>query len=67
MNFSVSLGAFFVEFIVRLLGTPSEQDWEGVSQLPDWKDSFPMWHPQALTDMFPKLNAHGVDLLKVSV
>ncbi|KAF8750461.1 Pkinase protein [Rhizoctonia solani] len=29
--------------IFRLLGTPNEEIWPGVSQLPDYKETFPRW------------------------
>ena len=29
--------------IFRVLGTPTESTWPGVSQLPDFKDTFPQW------------------------
>lgn len=29
--------------IFRLLGTPNEQNWPGVSQFADFKDTFPKW------------------------
>ncbi len=29
--------------IFRTLGTPTEATWPGVSELPDYKDSFPKW------------------------
>ena len=29
--------------IFRALGTPTESTWPGVSQLPDFKDTFPQW------------------------
>lgn len=30
----------------RLLGTPNEERWPGVSQLPDFSTSFPQWSPK---------------------
>jgi cyclin-dependent kinase 2 len=34
--------------IFKVLGTPSEDMWEGVSKLPDFKSSFPKWNKQPL-------------------
>eukprot|EP00727_Mastigamoeba_balamuthi_P014812 m51a1_g9957 Cyclin-dependent kinase (310) ;mRNA; f:52103-53781 len=34
--------------IFRVLGTPKESMWPGVSQLPDYKTSFPQWSYQGL-------------------
>jgi len=30
----------------RILGTPNEENWAGVSQLKDYKNSFPQWQKQ---------------------
>ncbi|KAJ3556374.1 hypothetical protein NM688_g2062 [Phlebia brevispora] len=50
--------------IFRILGTPTEDTWPGVKQLPDYKDSFPHWTAQELTDHFSNLDDDGIDLLK---
>jgi len=34
--------------IFRVLGTPSDTVWPGVTKLPDYKTSFPSWKPQDL-------------------
>jgi serine/threonine protein kinase len=52
--------------IFRVLGTPNEQVWPGVSRLPDWKPSFPVWHPQPLTSFLPHAPLDAIDLLSVS-
>lgn len=49
--------------IFRLLGTPTEKIWPGVSALPDFKASFPKWPTQDLTAKCPQLDANGIDLL----
>jgi len=54
--------------IFRLLGTPNEGLWEGVSALPDYKAEFPKWKPKALRDGIAnldssRLNDAGVDLV----
>ena len=51
--------------VFRVLGTPTEEIWPGLSSLPDYKPSFPHWSPQDLRDHVPTLNAEGIDLLKV--
>ncbi|KAI3994047.1 hypothetical protein MKX01_012304 [Papaver californicum] len=48
--------------IFRLLGTPSEEQWPGVSALRDWHE-YPQWKPQNLARAVPSLEAGGVDLL----
>lgn len=48
--------------IFRLLGTPSDKQWPGVSSLRDWH-VYPRWEPQNLARAVPSLDADGVDLL----
>lgn len=48
-----------------VLGTPTEENWPSVSQLPDYKKSFPHWSAQDLTLHVPALDEKGIDLLKV--
>ena len=43
--------------IFRTLGTPEEDTWQGVSQLPDYKSTFPKWDPQVLPEEINKQNA----------
>jgi cyclin-dependent kinase 2 len=49
--------------IFRIMGTPDETSWPGVSKLPDFKANFPNWKRQALTSINPQLNEEGIDLL----
>ncbi|KAM7334605.1 hypothetical protein ACRRTK_007925 [Alexandromys fortis] len=49
--------------IFRILGTPSEATWPGVSQLPDYQSSFPKWTRKALEEIVPSLGPEGKDLL----
>ncbi|PKI41007.1 hypothetical protein CRG98_038535 [Punica granatum] len=48
--------------IFRLLGTPSEKQWPGVTSLRDWH-VYPHWEPQNLARAVPSLGPDGVDLL----
>ncbi|KAF3794087.1 Cell division control protein [Nymphaea thermarum] len=50
--------------IFRVLGTPNEETWPGVTSLPDYKSAFPKWPPKDLTTVVPGLEPAGVDLLK---
>lgn len=53
--------------IFRVLGTPNETLWTGVSQLPDFKTNFPKWQPKQLREVVPqtdRLNDEGLDLVK---
>lgn len=36
-------GFSFYVAICRLLGTPTEETWPGVTSLPDFKSAFPKW------------------------
>ncbi|KAL6649092.1 hypothetical protein ACP70R_013316 [Stipagrostis hirtigluma subsp. patula] len=49
--------------IFRVLGTPNEQTWPGVSSLPDFKSAFPKWQAQDLASVVPNLEPAGLDLL----
>lgn len=49
--------------IFRILGTPDERVWPGVSRLPDYKTTFPNWTRQKLSDHNPQLDDEGLDLL----
>jgi hypothetical protein len=51
--------------MARLLGTPNEEIWPGVSSFRDWHE-FPQWRPQDLALAVPGLNPAGLDLLAVS-
>lgn len=50
----------------RLLGTPTEKQWPGVTTLRDWH-VYPQWEPQNLARAVPSLGPDGVDLLSVSI
>lgn len=52
--------------IFRLLGTPTEATWPGVSSLQDYKVTFPQWKTPDLSRMqaaVPTLDSSGIDLL----
>ena len=52
--------------IFRLLGTPNENLWQGVQQLPDFKAEFPKWKPKNLREVVQhpeRLNDAGLDLI----
>lgn len=51
--------------IFRLLGTPNEDIWPGVSSLPDYKENFPIWSSGDLRKTCPTLDENGLDLLRV--
>jgi len=49
--------------IFRVLGTPTEETWPGVSALPDFKPNFPQWQRQDWEQVVPGLDPVGIDLL----
>ena len=52
--------------IFKILGTPTEETWPGLSRLQDYRPDFPMYNPIPLENLVPKLDASGIDLLSVS-
>ena len=52
--------------IFRVLGTPNEEIWPGVTSFKDYKMTFPNWRPQPLEKSIAnlKLDIAGMDLLK---
>ncbi|KAI4353608.1 hypothetical protein L6164_002543 [Bauhinia variegata] len=48
--------------IFRLLGTPTEEQWPGVTSLRDWH-VYPRWESQNLARAVPSLGPEGTDLL----
>jgi len=53
--------------IFRVLGTPDDHAWPGVSELPDYKPTFPQWGPQPLASAIPRLEEDGYDVLQQSL
>ncbi|GKV37747.1 hypothetical protein SLEP1_g45737 [Rubroshorea leprosula] len=49
--------------IFRVLGTPNEETWPGVTSLPDFKSAFPKWPSKDLAAAVPNLESAGIDLL----
>jgi len=49
--------------IFRLLGTPNEEVWPGVSQLPDYKETFPQWSAVDLAQTVRGIDSAGLDLI----
>ncbi|KAL4965200.1 cyclin-dependent serine/threonine-protein kinase CDC28 [Aspergillus stella-maris] len=50
--------------IFRLLGTPDETIWPGVTSFPDYKSSFPRWRREETHNLVPGLEEDGLDLLE---
>merc|ERR1719238_2582037 len=53
--------------IFMKLGTPTEAMWPGLSELPDFKPTFPKWQPKGwknIRNTSAQLGATGIDLLE---
>lgn len=49
--------------IFRMMGTPNDQSWPGVSQLPEYKQPH-AWYPhQSIHQLLPNIDSLGLDLL----
>ncbi|GBB94087.1 hypothetical protein RclHR1_02290013 [Rhizophagus clarus] len=57
-----SAGCIFAE-MASVLGTPTEETWPGVSQLPEYKSDFTTYNRIPLESLLPKLDSSGIDLL----
>jgi len=57
----------YTKCVCRLLGTPDENIWPGVTSFPDYKSSFPQWARVETEKMVPNLEPSGLDLLDVSL
>jgi len=49
--------------IFKILGTPTEHSWPGVSQLPDYRVDVPIYAKISMEKLQPKLDSLGIDLL----
>ncbi|XP_071829728.1 cyclin-dependent kinase 1-like [Apostichopus japonicus] len=50
--------------IFRTMATPTEDNWPGVTSLPDYKSSFPKWTKKSLATSVASLDSQGLDLLE---
>jgi len=53
--------------IFQKLGTPTEQVWPGLSDLPDFKPTFPKWRPRGwpqIRNTLAQVGSEGIDLLE---
>ncbi|KAG5519181.1 hypothetical protein PMAC_002269 [Pneumocystis sp. 'macacae'] len=50
--------------IFRILGTPDENSWPGITSYPDFKATFPKWSPKSLSELITELDSDGIDLLQ---
>ncbi|XP_045931677.1 cyclin-dependent kinase 18 [Micropterus dolomieu] len=53
-----------LHLVFRLMGTPSEETWSGISSNEEFRSYlFPQYRPQALINHVPRLDTEGIDLL----
>uniref|UniRef100_A0A3B3UPM5 Cyclin dependent kinase 17 n=1 Tax=Poecilia latipinna TaxID=48699 RepID=A0A3B3UPM5_9TELE len=53
-----------LHLIFRLLGTPTEENWPGISTIEEFKSyNFPKYKPQPLINHAPRLDSDGIELL----
>lgn len=50
--------------IFRIMGTPSERTWPGITQFPEYKPTFQMYATQDLRNILPAIDPTGIDLLQ---
>jgi serine/threonine protein kinase len=50
--------------IFRIMGTPTERTWPGITQLPEYKSSFQMYATQDLRQILQMIDHSGIDLLQ---
>lgn len=49
--------------IFQALGTPTDEMWDGVTELPDFSPRFPRWHKKHIRETVTNLDHNGLDLL----
>lgn len=50
--------------VFRLMGTPTEQTWPGISQYSEYKTNWPYYVPQNLSQILPMMDHLAIDLLQ---
>lgn len=50
--------------IFRIMGTPTERTWPGITQFPEYKPTFQMYATQDLRNILPAIDSTGIDLLQ---
>lgn len=50
--------------IFRIMGTPTERTWPGITQFPEYKPNFQMYATQDLRQILPQIDPDGIDLLQ---
>ena len=60
----VDCGDWHTDNVHRVLGTPDEESWPGVTSFPDFKSSFPRWTRDTTKPLTTGLDVAGLDLLE---
>lgn len=50
--------------IFRIMGTPTERTWPGLTQFPEYKTNWQMYATQPLSTILPQIDPLGIDLLQ---
>ncbi|KAL7787028.1 negative regulator of the PHO system [Trichoderma ceciliae] len=50
--------------IFRIMGTPTERTWPGITQLPEYKPTFQMYATQDLRNILHAIDPSGIDLIQ---
>ncbi|KAK1827231.1 kinase-like domain-containing protein [Podospora conica] len=50
--------------IFRIMGTPTERTWPGLTQYPEYKPNWQMYATQPLTNILPQIDPAGIELLQ---
>lgn len=50
--------------IFKILGTPTDAEWPGIKELPDYRDDFPVYPRRSIPSIVPNLEPDGLDLLE---
>jgi len=51
--------------IIKVLGTPTEEQWPSIFEMPNYKDDFPRYEPRPWSTITPGLDSAGVDLVEL--
>jgi serine/threonine protein kinase len=53
-----------LHWIFKVLGTPTDEVWPGVSRLPEFKKTFQKWNRRDLAEVIPNADAQALDLIE---
>jgi serine/threonine protein kinase len=53
-----------LHWIFKILGTPTDEIWPGVTHLPEFKKTFQKWKRRNLADVIPSADSQALDLIQ---